>query len=215
MFPDDERLEPYWGLAEEFDIPVAIHLGPGPPGAAYESSPSPVKFPAFRMEAGDPLRLENVLLRHKRLRLLVMHAGWPRLESMVALLYAHPNVYVDVGALQAMFMVPRPSYYEYVKALVDSGFAKRVVFGSDFPNQVGPGIDAILAGGFLTDAQKADVLCGNAMRYLRLLWTCMSITGSRCDAGCAAAKAAVAAKTSRTSRERIMVISTTATVRTA
>jgi hypothetical protein len=168
MFPDDERLEPYWELAEEFDIPVALHLGPGPPGAAYESSPSPVKFPAFRAAAGDPLRLEDVLLRHKRLRLLVMHAGWPRLESMIALLHAHPNVYVDVGALQAGFMVPRPSYYAYLKALVDSGFGRRIVFGSDFPNQVGPGIDAILAADFLASTQKADILCGNAARYLRL-----------------------------------------------
>lgn len=168
MFPDDERLEPYWGLAEEFDMPVALHLGPGPPGAAYESSPSPVKFPAFRAAAGDPLRLEDVLLRHKRLRLLVMHAGWPRLESMIALLYAHPNVYVDVGALQAGFMVSRPSYYAYLRALVDNGFGRRVVFGSDFPNQVEAGLDAILAADFLSSAQKADILCGNAARYLRL-----------------------------------------------
>jgi hypothetical protein len=168
MFPADERLEPYWQLAEEFDIPVAIHLGPGPPGAGYESSPSPIKFPAFRATAGDPLRLEEVLVRHKRLRVLVMHAGWPRLESMIALLYAHPNVYVDVGALQAGFMVPRPSYYAYLKGLVDNGFARRIVFGSDFPNQVAPGIDAIMAVDFLTAVQKADILCGNAARYLRL-----------------------------------------------
>jgi hypothetical protein len=168
MFPDDERLEPYWQIAEEFDIPVAIHLGPGPPGAAYESSPSPVKFPAFRMAAGDPLRLEDVLLRHKRLRLLVMHAGWPRLQSMVALLYAHPNVHVDVGALQAGFMVPRPGYYAYLKALVDNGFARRIVFGSDFPNQVAPGIEAIVTADFLNDVQKGDILCGNAARFLRL-----------------------------------------------
>ena len=40
--PNDPRLEPYWQLAEEFDIPVGIHMGPGPPGAAYESSPAPV-----------------------------------------------------------------------------------------------------------------------------------------------------------------------------
>lgn len=166
--PNDERLEPYWELAEEFDIPVAIHLGPGPPGAAYESSPSPVKFPDFRMVAGDPLDLEEVLLRHKSLRLLVMHAGWPRLEPMIALLYGHPNVYVDVGALQSGFMVPRPSYYAYLRGLTDDGFARRIVFGSDFPNQVEPGIDAILAADFLSETQKADILCGNATRFLRL-----------------------------------------------
>lgn len=54
-------------LAEEFDLPVGIHLGAGPPAVAYESSPVPVKSPKFRMAAGDPLLLEDVLLRHKRL----------------------------------------------------------------------------------------------------------------------------------------------------
>jgi hypothetical protein len=158
MVPGDERLAPYWKLAEEFDIPVAIHMGPSPPG----------KFPDFRMGAGNPLLLEDVLLRHKRLRLLVMHAGWPYLEATIALLYAHPNVHVDVGALQAGFVVPRASYYAHLKGLVDAGFAKRIMFGSDFPTQVEAGIDAILSADFLSDAQKSDILCGNAMRFLRL-----------------------------------------------
>ena len=99
--PNDPRLDPYWQLAEEFDIPVAIHMGPGPPGVAYDSAPVPFKSPNYRMALGDPLLIEEVLLRHKKLRLYVMHAGWPRLEATLALLYAHPNVYVDVAALSA------------------------------------------------------------------------------------------------------------------
>jgi len=143
-------------------------MGPGPPGAAYESSPAPFKSPAFRMAFGDPLLLEEALLRHKRLRLFVMHAGWPQLEPMLALLYAHPNVYVDVAALSAQFIAPRASYYRHLRGLVEGGFAKRIMFGSDFPNQVVPGIDAILAADFLSAEQKADVLCNNAARFLRL-----------------------------------------------
>lgn len=166
--PDDPRLEPYWQLAEEFDIPVAIHMGPAPPAAAYESSPSPFKFPAYRVAATNPLLLEDVLLRHKRLRLLVMHAGWPFLDATVALMYAHPNVYVDVGALQAEFMVPRGSYYRHLRGLVEAGLGKRVVFGSDFPNALAAGIDAIGAADFLSSDQKADILCRNAARFLRL-----------------------------------------------
>ena len=120
------------------------------------------------MAFGDPLLLEEVLLRHRRLRIVVAHAGWPRLDSMLALLYAHPNVFVDVGALSAEFMVPRPSYDSYLKSLVEAGFAKRIVFGSDFPTQVVPGINAIQKAPFLTEGQKADILCSNAAKFLRL-----------------------------------------------
>jgi len=165
--PDDDRLEPYWRLAEEFDIPVGIHMGPGPPGVAYESSPVPFKSPGFRMAAGDPLLLERVLLRHKRLRLFVMHAGWPRLDEMMALLYAHPNVYVDIAGLQSPAITPRAGYLWYLRRLVESGFAKRVMFGSDFADQVESGIQTIIDAPFLSPEQKADVLCGNAARFLR------------------------------------------------
>ena len=166
--PQDSRFEPYWQLAEEFDIPVAIHMGPGPSGAAYPSNPVPYRSPAFRMALGDPMLLEEILLHHKRLRLYVMHAGWPRLESMIALLYAHPNVFVDVAALSAERLIPRASYYAYLRGLVEAGFGKRIMFGSDFPDQFQPGVDAILAADFLTPEQKADILCNNAALFLRL-----------------------------------------------
>jgi len=170
LSPADPRMEPFWQLAEEFDVPVGIHIGPGPPGIAYESSPlwPPVKSPRYRMAVGDPLLLEEVLVKHQRLRVYVMHAGWPRLESMIALMSVHPGVYVDVAALQSEGFIPRPAYYRYLRGLVESGFAKRIMFGSDFPDQVGAGIDAILAADFLSGEQKSDILCDNAARFLRL-----------------------------------------------
>jgi hypothetical protein len=168
MSPADSRLEPYWQLAEQFDIPVGIHMGPGPPGIAYDSSPVPFKSPAFRMALSDPLLLEDVLLRHQRLRLFVMHAGWPQLERMVALLYAHPGVYVDVAALQSQALVPRTAYYRHLRGLIDAGFGKRIMFGSDFPDQAAAGIDAVIEADFLSAEQKADILCNNAARFLRL-----------------------------------------------
>jgi len=42
------------------------------------------------------------------------------------------------------------------------------MFGSDFPDQVGAGIDAILGADFLSGEQKSDILCNNAARFLRL-----------------------------------------------
>ena len=167
MSPADPRLEPYWAIADEFDIPVGIHMGPAP--GAYESSPAPFKSPEYRAAYNNPMLLEEVLLRHKKLRLYAMHAGWPMLEPMITLLFAHPGVYVDVGVLQRENIVPRAAYYRHLRGLVEAGFGKRIMFGSDYPTgNVGVGIDAILAADFLTAEQKSDILCGNAMRFFRL-----------------------------------------------
>ena len=83
----------------------------------------------MRARNHHPLALEDVLVRHPRLRVYVMHAGYPMLDEMQALLYAHPQVYVDVAAI--VWYMPREGFYRYLEALVDAGFAERVMFGSD------------------------------------------------------------------------------------
>jgi hypothetical protein len=42
------------------------------------------------------------------------------------------------------------------------------MFGSEFTDLFGAGVDAILAADFLSADQKADILCNNAARFLRL-----------------------------------------------
>jgi predicted TIM-barrel fold metal-dependent hydrolase len=161
--PDDQRIEPYYALAEELDVPVAIHIGPGPPGVSYFASP------AYRMRLSDPLALEEVLMRHPKLRLYVMHAGWPMAERMIALMYAHPQVYVDTGIIDYAF--PRAEFHAYLKRLVDAGFGKRIMFGSDqmvWPEAIEAGIANIESADFLTSQQKRDILYNNAARFLRL-----------------------------------------------
>lgn len=160
--PDDPKLEPYYALAEELDLPVAIHVGPGPPGAPYLGLP-------YRMKLSDPLALEEVLVRHPHLRLYVMHAGWPMADRMVALMYAHPQVHVDTGVID--WTQPRAEFWAYLKRLVDAGYGKRILFGSDqmvWPDAIPAAIAAIEQAPFLTPAQKRDILHDNAARFLRM-----------------------------------------------
>jgi uncharacterized protein len=163
LVPTDVALEPLFALAEELDVPVGYHLHPGPPGAPY------VGMPRMRVANGRPLLLEDVLVRHPKLRLYVMHAGWPMLDEMVGLLYAHPQVYVEVGAIA--WSQPRPEFHRYLRRLVEAGYGNRVMFGSDqmvWPEAIGPSIEAIESADFLTPDQKRDVFYRNAARFLRL-----------------------------------------------
>ncbi len=161
--PDDPRIEPYYALAEELDVPLAIHIGPGPPGISYFGSP------AYRMRQSNALALEEVLMRHPRLRIYVMHAGWPMADEMIALMYAHPQVYVDTSVLDYAF--PRAEFHAYLKRLVDAGFGKRIMFGSDqmiWPDAIEAAIEGIESADFLTAEQKRDIFYNNAARFLRL-----------------------------------------------
>ncbi len=161
--PDDPKLEPYFALAEELDIPVGIHLGPGPPGTAYFATPK------YTLAAGDPLRLEPVLLRHPHLRLYAMHAGWPMGDAMIAVMYAHPQLYVDIGILD--YAYTQKDFYAYLKRLVDAGMEQRIMFGSDnmiWPDAIAVAIERVRKAPFLTARQKRLILHDNAARFLRI-----------------------------------------------
>jgi predicted TIM-barrel fold metal-dependent hydrolase len=159
--PDDKRLEPFWALAEELDVPLGIHLGPGPPRIQREMP--------FRTRFGDPLLLEEVLVRHPRLRVWVMHAGWPLGDRMLGLLASFPQVHVDVAGINSF--LPRGEFNAYLRRLVDAGFAGNIMHGSDqtlWPGLIPYTIEAIESADFLSREQKRDILCGNAARFFRL-----------------------------------------------
>lgn len=159
----DPALDPLWSAAEKNDLPVAIHFGPGPPGVAY------MPGSGYRARLSSPLALEDVLVKHPKLRVNVMHAGFPMLDDTLALLYAHPQVYVDTGVI--VYTQPREAFYRYLKALVDAGFGDRIMFGSDqmvWPETMERAIQVIQQAPFLTHAQKRDILYNNAARFLRL-----------------------------------------------
>ena len=161
--PDDPRMEPYWALAEELDIPVGIHLGPGGPGEFHLGNTK------YRARLQSALTMEEVLVRHPRLRVYLMHAGYPMLDDLLALLFSHPQVYVEVSMLANV--EPRAGFYRYLQAIVDAGYVERVMFGSDqmvWPGIIEPAIDAIEKAPFLTPGDKRDILYNNAARFLRL-----------------------------------------------
>jgi uncharacterized protein len=160
--PDDDRMMPYWALAEELDIPVGIHIGAGPPGAA-------ALRPGYLARLSSALSLEPVLVRHPRLSVYIMHAGWPLLDDLLAVLYTHPQVHVDISFI--VYALPRVEFYRYLRTIVEAGFANRVMFGSDqmvWPGVIERSIVVIEEAPFLSEEQKRDILYNNAARFLRL-----------------------------------------------
>lgn len=164
LAPNDPAFEPYVAVVAGLDIPMGIHMGPGPPGATYLPP-----FKNYRAQLSNPLLIEDILKKYPNLRVYIMHAGWPMIDNLLALLYSHPQVYVGIGVIN--YVIPRKEFYQYLNRIVDAGYAKRIMFGSDqmvWPDAINVGIEAIQNADFLTTEQKRDILYNNAARFLRL-----------------------------------------------
>jgi predicted TIM-barrel fold metal-dependent hydrolase len=87
----------------------------------------------------------------------------------MALLYAHPQVYVDTGVI--VYTQPRTTFYHYLQSLVHAGFGERIMFRSDqmvWLETIERSIQIIKDAPFLNEVQKRDILYNNAARFLRL-----------------------------------------------
>ena len=101
----DPKYEPYLALAEEFDVPVPFIRDWGRQGISYDPC-----CRGFRASLGNPALLEEALNRHPKLRVNVMHGGWPYLQETIAVLSTYPQVYTDLGSFDlgpAATRVPR------------------------------------------------------------------------------------------------------------
>lgn len=163
MLPGDSEFDPYLTFAEEYNIPVCVHMNGGGRGSVYNWAPK------YRASLSNPLLLEETLIRHPKLRLWLAHAGWPMLDEMINMLFTYPQLYIDVSFIN--WWQPRKEFYRYLSRIVDAGFCDQVMYGSDqiyWPDAIPSSINAIKFAEFLTESQKQDILYNNAVKFLRL-----------------------------------------------
>ena len=164
---NDPAYDSIWSLAQELDIPVGVHLGEGPTGGAHllgGASPS-----SYRVSLGSPFQLDDILIKYPKLRVYVMHYASPLVDEMIAMLYSHPQLYVDIA--QNNWAFPREHFYSQLKRLIDAGFEERIMWGSDqmaWPKTIEIAIETIQEAPFLTENQKKKIFYSNAVKFLRL-----------------------------------------------
>jgi hypothetical protein len=154
---DDPMLEAYWSLAEDLDLPVVIPLGMEPPGTEGST---------YRVALGDPLKLEIVLLRHPKLRIVVSGAAWPMADAMVALMWRYPQVWVDTSVIA--WALPRAELEAYLARLLRAGLGERILFasGASTARRRAEAADSIRSSDVLPPAARRAILGGNAARLL-------------------------------------------------
>lgn len=164
---DDSSQMPYFELAQELNIPVGFHIFPGGPNYGFHLAPE--MLGGMRTYNARPLQLEDVIVKYPDVKVYIMHGGWPYVEDVKALMYAHPNVYVDIAVLN--WILPKEELSDYLKSLMNAGFGDRIMYGSDqmvWPEVISVGIETVNDIDFLTSDQKEDIFYDNAAEFLEM-----------------------------------------------
>jgi predicted TIM-barrel fold metal-dependent hydrolase len=161
--PSDMSLDAYFAVAEKLDIPVGIHMGTGGNGSAN------IRGSKFRAAMGNPLELEDLLHRHPNLRVWVQHTGYPFTDELIAVMGWNAYVFCDISGF--IWSYSQDEVHMVIKRLVQAGFGKRIMYGTDFlgyPKMIEASIGLIQHATYLTEEQKRDILYNNAARFLRI-----------------------------------------------
>lgn len=158
--PTDPRLDPYWKVAEEMQLPIGVHADAGPPGVNKKERPN------YNPEYANPELLRPILQKYPGLKLYLMHFGGTYSEQAMALMRDHPGVYCDMSAI-ALYQ-SQDVWEPNLKLLYSRGLGDRLMFGSDFEGTIEDNLRVIFNIGWLNEAQKRDIMYFNAARFLGL-----------------------------------------------
>lgn len=119
FYPNDKVVDPLWAKANELGIPVLLHSGP--------------TWPLLNMKYGQPIYLEDVLVRYPRLNIVIAHLGggmWT--EEVIGLRTFRENVYSDISGWQMVLWGDR-KYGVPRFVWVSNAMRGKLLFGSDWP----------------------------------------------------------------------------------
>ena len=133
----DPIYEPYYKLAEKYDVAVVFHTGD------TDSTKAKLKY-------DDPLTIDEVAVDHPNVRFVIAHCGNPWIESAAEVAYKNPNVYLECSAMLIgnLDEMPKEKVETYVVRPISWIFGyvedpKKIMFGTDWPlTAIRPYVDA-------------------------------------------------------------------------
>lgn len=157
-FPIDERCLPYYELCEKLNVPVLFHTG--------ENSED-----SECAKWNDPKYIVEVAKKYPKLKVIITHYYWPKLDYCYEITKDIPNIYFETAAMADAEVVEKSGGIEKVREILRKTIADRpgkVIFGTDWPMcKIDDHIDLIKSLD-LTSEIKEKIFRGNTESVYRL-----------------------------------------------
>lgn len=122
-YPTDERCLPYYELCEKLDVPVLFHTG--------ENSGD-----SECAKWNDPKYIVEVAKKYPKLKVIITHYYWPKLDYCYEITKDVSNVYFELAAMADEEVIEKSGGIEKIKEILKKTISDRpdrVIFGTDWP----------------------------------------------------------------------------------
>lgn len=120
MAMTDSRCTEIFRYCQDNGHPVTIHTG--------------INFsPTGSINFGRPVGLCEIACEFPELIIVANHGGWPWVTETLAVMWKHPNVYADFGAIAPKRMVGGAGGWEPVAHWMNTMISDQVLLATDWP----------------------------------------------------------------------------------
>jgi len=122
-YPTDERCFPYYSLCEGLSLPVVFHTG--------ENSDDPEVS-----RYNDPKYIIEVAGRYPKLKVIITHYFWPKIEYCYEITKDVANIYFELAGTADPNVLEKSGGIEKMREILEKTVRDRpnqVIFGTDWP----------------------------------------------------------------------------------
>lgn len=153
----DPRCVELFGYCQSNGHPVTVHTG--------------INFsPNGSIEYGRPIALCDLACAYPDLIIVANHGGWPWVTETLAIMWKHPNVYADFGAVAPKRMIGSAGGWEPVAHWMNTMVSDQVLLASDWPMMRHERLRRELGMLGLSDESFAKYTRLNAARLIDRVW---------------------------------------------
>lgn len=160
----DSIYAPYLRICEQYSIPIFHHTGTAAPMSPYHG------YPKFRVSLGDPLLIEDILVKYPKLQVYLGHAGIGFYEHTIDMMVMYTHLYVDLGVVLWADSYLNECVIRFLKFAKQAKVLDRVMFGSDqmvWPGAISKSIEFLTSLSFLTEEERKMILYDNAKIFFK------------------------------------------------
>lgn len=122
-YPTDARCLPYYSLCAELNRPAIFHTGEN------SDNPEVSKY-------NDPKYIVEVAGKYPKLKVIITHYFWPRIEYCYEVTKDVPNIYFELAGTADQEVLEKSGGIEKMREILEKTIKDRpnqVIFGTDWP----------------------------------------------------------------------------------